>query len=233
MHLSVIIPAYNEVDRIGRTLQAVADYLKHEKYEFEIIVIDDGSTDGTEAYVRHMAENIHTISLTRLPKNQGKGAAVKAGMLAATGTIRLFMDADGSTNIHELKKLLPYLDKGFDIAVGSRLVTGAVKQQKQHLSREFLGWIFRRLVGFIVPIDIEDPQNGFKLFTKSAAEIIFTGLTTNGWSFDVETLVLARKFRLKVKEVPIVWVNDARSKLRFSHMIRMLIDLVRIRQRYG
>jgi glycosyltransferase involved in cell wall biosynthesis len=172
------------------------------------------------------------ITLIQFPKNQGKGAAVKAGMLSASGDLRLFMDADGSTQIRELTKLLPYVSEGFDVVVGSRLISGAVKKTKQNLTREFLGWVFRNLTQLIMRTDVEDPQNGFKLFTANATEHIFGALTTKGWSFDVEVLALAKKYHLRVKEVPIVWVNDERSRIRFPHMVRMLLDLLWIRWRY-
>ena len=232
MHLSIIIPAYNEADRIEKTLREVDAYLQEQQLSYEVLVVDDGSTDGTENLIKQMSVQMPYLSLIQFPKNQGKGAAVKAGMLAVTGDLRLFMDADGSTHIRELTKLLPYAAEGFEVVVGSRLVAGAVKKTKQNLAREFLGWVFRNLTRLLMHTEVQDPQNGFKLFSANAAERIFGELTTNGWSFDVEVFALAKKHGLKVKEVPIVWVNDERSRIRFPHMLRMLVDLVWIRLRY-
>ena len=226
--LSVIIPAFNEVKRIESTLAAADEYLKEKRISYEIIVVDDGSKDGTAALVRHLAEHIKYLSVLKLPYNQGKGAAVKKGMLAADGDLMLFMDADGSTNINELEKLIPYASQGYDIIFGSRLVQGAVKQTRQGHIRELLGWVFRTLSHLLTGIDVIDPQNGFKLFTQSAGRRIFSEIKTDGWSFDVEIFVLAKRFNLKVREVPIVWVNDERSKISFVSMLRMLFDLLKL-----
>lgn len=228
--LSVVIPAFNEVQRIRKTLQAIDRFFQSKEYSYEIIVVDDGSEDGTGNFVLNMQHTIKNLTLLVLPTHQGKGAAVKAGMLSAKGDAVLFMDADGSTSIEEVEKLLPYVSKGFDVIVGSRLIAGAVKKTKQNIFRELLGWLFRRLTHMLIQTNVEDTQNGFKLFSRVAAQKIFRELRTKAWSFDVETLVSAQKHHLKIKEVPIVWTNDGQSNMRFLHMIQMLIDLFRIRR---
>lgn len=230
-HLSIIIPAYNEGGRIGPTLDAVRAFIMRQSYPCEIIVVDDGSTDTTVAVVSKKVNLIPQIKLLKLPANKGKGAAVRAGMLAAKGNVRLFMDADNSTSIEQVDKLLPFLSQGYGVVIGSRRTAGAVITVKQAPMRDFLGWMFRLLAHIIVPLDVQDSQNGFKLFSREAAENTFRKLVTNGWSFDVEILVLAHKMSYRVREVPIVWINDGRSKIKAPQMVRMLIDLLLIRIR--
>lgn len=230
LYLSIIIPAFNEEKRISKTLDAIQQYVVRKEFASEIIVVDDGSQDGTASLVREKTKHVSNLRLVQSP-HAGKGAAVKSGVLGAKGELRLFMDADGSTSIDELDKLLPYANQ-YDIVIGSRLAKGAVKKTRQNRLREFLGWGFRTLVYVFIATDVQDTQNGFKLFSKTAAEKIFSTLTIAGWSFDVEVLAVAKKYNLKVKEVPIVWVNDGRSKMRFSHMVQMFFDLLRIHQIY-
>lgn len=230
-YLSIIIPAYNEAERIKSTLDKISDFLRVQRYRYEIIVVDDGSSDDTREIVAEAAARIPMLKILKLPLNQGKGAAVKTGMLAAEGEVRLFMDADNSTSIEQVEKLLPYLRNGYDIAVGSRRIAGAEIRVSQPFVREVLGACFRAIVHFLIPLDIIDTQNGFKLFTSAAAEMLFKNLHTNGWGFDVEILFFAHKMRLTVAEVPIVWANDYRSQLRFPDMLRMIPDLLRIRLR--
>lgn len=225
-YLSVIIPAYNEQERITLTLQRVAAFLQQQTYSSEIIVVDDGSLDQTSEMVQSLP--IPHLSCMRLPQNKGKGAAVKAGVLAAKGQGVLYMDADNSTDIKEVEKLLPYLTEGYDVVVGSRRAKGANIQVQQNVIRTFLGGTFRFLVHTLTRTDVVDTQNGFKLFSQKSAQHIFNKLRTERWSFDVEALLLAKRGGFKIKEVPIVWVNDDRSRMRFSQMVRMLIDLLRI-----
>lgn len=227
-YLSVVIPAFNEADRIGPTLDAVDAHLRTASYAYEIIVVDDGSTDATAVVVNQRVQSIPHLSLMRLPKNSGKGAAVRAGLLAAQGQWRLFTDADNSTSIEQVEKLLAHTDQ-YDVIVGSRQVAGADVAIKQGLLRETLGAIFRTITHLIVPLPIRDTQNGFKLFSAEAAERVFTHLSTVGWSFDVEALRRAQKLGLRIIEVPIVWKNDGRSRVRVRHMPRMLLDLFAIR----
>jgi dolichyl-phosphate beta-glucosyltransferase len=230
-YLSVIIPAFNEADRLGATLNSCSKYLLRQPYSYEIIVIDDGSTDKTRELVEASKLSTPNLILITLPTNKGKGAAVKAGMLAAHGEYRLFMDADNSTDISQIEKLLPYLEQGYDITIGSRRIAGAEIKVKQNPLRDFLGWVFRTLVHMLIPLGIEDTQNGFKLFSAKAAEEIFPKLLSKSWSFDVEVLLKAKKMSFKIKEVPIIWINDGRSKLHFYQIFGMLIDLLLIRIR--
>lgn len=228
--LSIIIPAFNEIKRIGKTLASIRAYVRDKRLACEVIVVDDGSTDGTSDFVEGLIADMPYLRVLRLPKNDGKGAAVKAGMLLAVGQQRLFMDADSSTDIREFDKLVPYVAQGFDVVVGSRRIEGAVIKTPQHMIREVLGGMFRTLTRAIVPLGIYDTQNGFKLFSAQVAQEIFGALETKGWSFDIEALLLARNLNYCVKEVPIIWVNDNQSRLRWTHMIRMFLDILRLSQ---
>jgi len=230
-YLSVVVPAFNERERIEPTLRSIDSYLRSQPYLYELIVVDDGSNDGTAEFVQLLKPSISWLQVIKLSTNIGKGGAVKEGMLVAKGEVRLFMDADGSTSIEEVAKMLHYLKEGFDVVVSSRLIEGAYKSKNQNALRETAGRIYRLLVRNLVRIDVLDPQNGFKLFSKHAAESIFPSLRIRGWSFDVEVLVLAKKMGFQIKEVPIVWMNDGRSKVRWVHMPRMLFDMLSLTSR--
>jgi dolichyl-phosphate beta-glucosyltransferase len=227
MYLSIIIPAYNEENRIGKTLDAIYSYLKTKTYTWEILVIDNGSRDGTRALVEEYRQKMPGLTLiTR--ESHGKGWAVKQGMLAAQGEYRLFTDADNSTDITQLDKLLPYATHGADVVISSRKMEGAVIDEKQPWYRVWLGKLFPLLVKMLVPHvrEIKDTQNGFKLFSARAAEKIFAHQTIYYWAFDVEILALADIFGFKVKEVPIVWVNDDQSKMNLKGMLRAAFEVL-------
>lgn len=232
-YLSIIIPAYNEADRINKTLLSIEEYLKGKLFSYEIIVVDDGSIDKTYDLLKDTKKTITSLRIIKLPENKGKGFAVKEGMTNSLGEIRLFMDADGSTSIEEIEKLIPFIGKGNDVVIGSRIIEGSVKKIKQNYIREFLGWLYRILVHFIFDLTIKDTQNGFKLFTAKSAQKIFSSLEIKGWGFDMEILLIAKKMNYSIKEVPIVWVNDPRSKLNFLHMIKMLEDLLFVYRKYN
>lgn len=226
MYLSVIIPCYNEENRIGKTLEAIYAFLKEKSYTWEIIIVDNGSTDGTRNLVEEYAERIPSLRLIER-RSHGKGWAVKQGMLEAKGEYRLFTDADNSTDITQLDKLLPWATHGADVVISSRKAEGAVITEKQPPLRVVLGKVFAFFVRMVVPIgDIKDTQNGFKLFSRQAAEKIFPHQTIFYWAFDVEVLALARIFGFKIKEVPIVWVNDDRSKMNLKGMVRMVLEVI-------
>lgn len=212
-----------------RTVKSVNDFLrKNYADDYEICVVNDGSGDRTAEEIGLLKEDIPGLSLINLPENRGKGAAVREGMRSTKGEIRLFMDADGSTSIECLDTLLPYLDRGFDVVMSSRRVRGARILGEQPAHRIFLGWIFRKITQFVTLLDIVDSQNGFKMFRGYAADEIFSRVTVSGWAFDVEVAVIAQALGYRTAEVPIVWQNDPRSKVRFSGMLRMLVDLIAI-----
>ncbi|MEM4282384.1 MAG: glycosyltransferase family 2 protein [Candidatus Woesearchaeota archaeon] len=223
--LSVIIPAYNEEKRIGNTLKRISSFLDKKKFSYEILVVNDGSSDKT-LDVACRFKNVKVISYD---KNRGKGYAVRKGMLAARGDLLLFSDADLSTPIEELDRFLRFID-AYDIVIASRALKGANIKLRQPFYREFIGKLFNALVQLLVLRGIKDTQCGFKLFTRSAAKKIFSKQCINGFGFDVEVLYLARKYNLKIKELPVTWVNSADSKVRLVRdAIRMLRDMLQIK----
>jgi dolichyl-phosphate beta-glucosyltransferase len=224
--LSVVIPAYNEARRLGATLGKVRAHLAARGTSHEILVVDDGSTDGTSGVA--LAEG-GAVRVLRHEPNRGKGCAVRRGMLDATGERRLMTDADLSTPIEELAKLEAALDGGFDVAIGSRAVEGARIEVRQPAYREAMGRLFNRLVRALLLPGLADTQCGFKLFTAAAAERSFGACRLDGFSFDVEALYVARRRGLRVAEVPVVWRNDAASRVGLGGGAAAFADLLRIR----
>lgn len=231
--LSVIIPSYNEENRIKETLLDVHNTLSKQNFDYEIIVVNDGSKDKTSEVVKSVIKKIPKLSLIDNEKNHGKGWVVKQGILIAKGDIRLFMDADNSTRIVEVIKMLPYFGKGFDIVVGSRCIEGSNIAVKQSKIRIFLGFVLRTTIHILIPVGVVDSQCGFKVFTEKSAKEIFPKQTIFGWVFDVEILSLARKHNLKIKEVPITWVNNTESHITFFGMLSMVLEIMKISFRFS
>ena len=230
--ISVVVPAYNESDRLPATLRAVREHLDAAGEEYEVIVVDDGSADRTVALVTDAAREWPQLSVIPLEHNQGKGAAVRAGMLAARGDLRLFSDADLSTPMDELPRLRERLVDSCTVAIASRAVPGASIGTHQPGRREMMGRVYNRLVQSLVLPGLHDTQCGFKLFTAEAAVTCFTPLRTRRFGFDAEVLLRARRAGWTVAEVPVHWdhMEDSRvSALRDSAGV--LIDLVRLRLR--
>jgi len=207
-------------------LQKIKDYARGQKWLTEIIVVDDGSQDRTADLARSQLADWPWSKVISLKKNQGKGAAVKEGVLAARGELILVTDADLSTPIEELGKFYPLVAGHYDLIIGSRALPASEIWQRQSRLRETMGKSFNRLVRWLVLPDFKDTQCGFKLFKKEAAREIFTRIKTSGFAFDVEVLLLARQLGYKVAEVPVIWVNspDSRVKL-FSSSVKMLFEL--------
>jgi dolichyl-phosphate beta-glucosyltransferase len=229
--ISIVIPAYNEARRIGATLERVAQYLDARRAPYEVLVVDDGSRDATRAVVAGIAGAHPQVRLIALPRNAGKGAAVRTGVLASRGRAVLFSDADLSTPIEELPRLEAELAAGADIAIGSRAVPGEVERH-QPVLRRLQGRGFHLAVwalGFRVVSAVRDTQCGFKLFRGAVARVLFRELTLTGFAFDVELLELAHR-RFALREVPVAWAHADGSKVRPGiDAARMLRDLVRIR----
>jgi glycosyltransferase involved in cell wall biosynthesis len=229
MKLSVVIPAYNEEDRIEKTLLAVSEFLKKQTFDYEILVVNDGSGDGTTSVVQKLAGSIPNLKLINNKVNHGKGWVTKQGMLEAAGDVRLFMDADNSTKVDEIIKFLSFFEQGYDVVIGSRRIAGADIAVKQSFFRDFLGGCFRFIVHTLVPVGVTDSQCGFKAFSAKAAAEIFPKQTIYRWAFDVEILALARKLGFKIKEVPITWINDAESHVKLGGMFSMLLEVIQVR----
>lgn len=229
--LSVIIPAYNEEARIPQTLLSIDAYLSRMAYSYEILVIDDGSADKTVAVVEAMAKRIRHLIVVKNPKNKGKGGVVRQGMLLATGDMRLFTDADNSTSIDQVVRMLPYLEKGYDVVIGSRAIAGARLDPPEPWYRELAGRGLNRIVQFLLLPGISDTQCGFKLFTEDAAIKVFSDATVSGWGFDVEVLALAKKSEYAIKEVPVHWKNSDGSHVTSSAGFQFLRDVAKVRWR--
>jgi dolichyl-phosphate beta-glucosyltransferase len=230
--ISFVIPAYNERDRLPATLGIVRDYFDAAAEEYEVIVADDGSRDGTVAFVESVVEHWPQLSVAALPRNQGKGAAVRAGMLRARGEQRAFSDADLSTPIEELPRLRQRLRGNCTVAIASRAVPGSTIGVHQPGRREMMGRAYNRMVQLLVLPGLHDTQCGFKVFTAEAAAACFEPLRTTGFGFDAEVLLRARRRGWEIAEVPVQWDHrdDSRvSALRDSGMV--LLDLVRLRLR--
>jgi dolichyl-phosphate beta-glucosyltransferase len=230
--LSVVIPAYNEAARIGVTLDSVASYLDARSGEDEVIVVDDGSTDDTQAVVSASRDRFRHLRLLPAGFNGGKGRAVRLGMLAATGRHRLFLDADNSTDIRELDGLLAAAAAEPvepAVIIGSIADTGSVVARRQSRLRSTVGRAGNRLIQTLVLPGIEDSQRGFKVFSGPACDQIFRRCRVDGWAFDVEVLAIARALGYHVLEVPITWRHCDGSRVRPTAYLETLRDVLRIR----
>jgi len=230
MKLSVIIPAYNEEKRLSKTLRAISEYLIKQNYDYEIVVVSDGSKDRTAEITKEMSSEIKNLRLIDNKENHGKGFVTRQGLMESKGDYRLFTDADNSTSIDHIERMWPEFEQGFDIVIGSREIEGAILDPPQPPSRKKKGEAFRLATNMIVGLwNIRDTQCGFKCFTKKAVEDIMPKCKIDRFSFDAEILVLAKKLKYKVKEVPITWKNDLESKVKFKNMAKMGFDLIKIR----
>jgi dolichyl-phosphate beta-glucosyltransferase len=230
--ISFVIPAYNERDRIPETLGRVREYFDAAGEEYEVIVADDGSRDGTVAFVESVVDHWPQLSVVALRRNQGKGAAVRAGMLRARGEQRAFSDADLSTPIEELARLRERLHGNCTVAIASRALPGSIIGVHQPGRREMMGRTYNRLVQLLVLPGLHDTQCGFKVFTAEAAVACFEPLRTSGFGFDAEALLRARRQGWEIAEVAVRWDHrdDSRvSAFRDSGMV--LLDLIRLRLR--
>ena len=226
-----MIPAYNEELRISRTVREVIDYLDRQQYGWEIIVVDDGSTDATASLVRQAAGEDERVRVVSLP-HAGKGWAVRNGMLAACGEFRLLSDADLSVPIAQVERLLPPQNGGADVSVGSREAPGAARYGEP-TRRHLMGRVFNSAARCLAAPRISDTQCGFKCFRARAAEELFSRATMNGFSYDVEILHLANRLGMTIAEIGVDWHYREHSKVRpFRDAFSMGLDLLRIRWRH-
>ena len=210
---SIIVPAYNERARIGATLQRILEHLNEQKWSAEIVVVNDGSRDDTTDVVSQFGAEHPQVRLIQNPGNQGKGYAVRNGMLNARGKVLLFTDADLSSPISEASKLFTALEKGADVAIGSRWLDPSLQFQRQSLKRQLMSRTYNLFIRAMLTFPYHDTQCGFKAFTRRAAEMIFPLQRITRWGFDAEILYLAHHMKLKVAEVPVAWGHDERSKI--------------------
>jgi dolichyl-phosphate beta-glucosyltransferase len=229
-HLSVVIPAYNEEERLPQSLATVLDFLKKQSYESEIIISDDGSRDRTAALAAELLKGFpHQILVTS--QNRGKGHAVRQGMLASQGDYILFTDADLSTPIEEVTRFLSHLEKDQDIVIGSRALPGSQVEIHQNFLRETMGKIFNLIAQMWTFKGIHDSQCGFKCFRREAARRLFSLQKLDGFSFDVEIVFLAQKLGFRLLELPVIWRNSAQSRVQvLRDPLLMFWDVLRIRR---
>lgn len=225
--LSVIIPARNEAKRLPLTLVDVDLYLSGADFSYEIIVVDNNSTDATAEIVKSFSKIIKNLLLVH-ESRRGKGWAVKRGMLYGTGNWRLFTDADNSTSIDHFEKMLPYI-KEYQVIIGSRDVKGSKLVPPQPWYRRFLGNIGNIIIQILLLPGFWDTQCGFKCFSEEAAERIFKISKIDQWGFDAEVLALAKHFGYKIKEIPVTWVNDFRSSVKLIAYLTTLWDVLMVR----
>lgn len=228
LFLSIIIPAYNEEDRLPYTLEQIFLFLKEQSYTAEVLVIENGSRDRTFEIASEFANHYPNLSVFQ-EKQKGKGNAVRLGMLKARGEYRFMCDADLSMPIAEVKKFLPPALNDVDIAIASREVQGAVRYNEPYL-RHLTGRVFNNLIRLLVLPDLQDTQCGFKCFRAQVAEDVFRYQTLTGWSFDVEVLYIAQRKGYQIREVPIHWYFKADTKISIlKDSWKMFLDLLTIR----
>jgi len=230
--LSIVIPAYNEERRLPQTLDGILEWLARESIAFhELVVVDDGSSDATASVVEKYREGHPKVRLLRNPGNRGKGYAIRHGMREARGEWILYTDADLSTPIAEIEKLYSAaVQQQADVAIGSRALNRALVEVHQPAFREYSGRFFNLIMRAVTGLQFRDTQCGFKLFRAEAARRIFPRQKQDGFSFDVEDLVIAKKLGLCAIEVPVRWANVEGTKVRLSQGLKSFADLVRIRR---
>ncbi len=210
---SFVVPAYNESERLTVSLPKIFDYIRQQRLQSEVIVVNDGSTDDTADVVRHFMLLYPDLRLLENPGNRGKGYSVRNGMLHAHGDVMLFTDADLSSPIYEAGKLFAALEQGADVAIGSRWLQANLQTERQPWHRQLFGRCFNLALRIVLGLNYRDTQCGFKAFTRAAAQTVFTRQRIELWGFDPELLFLANKFKLRTVEVPVEWAHDHRSKI--------------------
>lgn len=227
--LSVIIPAYNEAERLPLTLIDVDKRLSREPYSYEILVMNDGSKDNTAGVVCKMEKAVKNLKLVDNRENKGKGGVVRQGMLVSRGRYRLFMDADNSVSVDHFDSMIPHFKEGYGVVICSREMRGSELVPPQPFHKRLLGRLSNIVIQLTNVPGIWDTQCGFKAFTAEAAEKIFSAVRVNGWGFDIEVLALARKLGYRIKEIQVRWVNDPRTHVKLSGYLKTFVENAKIR----
>ena len=228
--LTIVVPCYNEEQRLPRTIDAIERYLEARRLTYELILVDDGSGDGTRMIMERAAEQNPSVGVEALPRNRGKGRAIATGVAAARGSEILITDADLSTPIEELEKLQAALDDGAGVAIGSRAVKGSRVEVSQPVYRVLMGKTFNLIVQALLLPGIWDTQCGFKLFRADVGHMVFAGLIADRFGFDPEVLYRAKKKGVKIVEVPVVWRNSPETKVSaIGSSLDMFKDVLRVR----
>ncbi len=227
---SIVLPAYNEAERIAVTLDKVMRYAEQRGGRTEVIVVNDGSTDHTADIVREQAGRHPSLRLVENPGNRGKGYSVRSGMLHARGDVLLFSDADLSSPIEEADKLFAAIQAGADIAIGSRWVRTELQVKRQPIHRQLMGRMFNQALRLILGMNFKDTQCGFKAFNRRAAEVVFPQQRIERWGFDPELLYLAKRSNLRIEEVPVAWSHREGTRIHpVRDGLRMFAELFKIR----
>ena len=230
MDISVVIPAFNEADRLPGFLQSLIDFCKTSTHRYSIIVVDDGSRDHTSNIALGYKTQFGDLSVITLPKNMGKGYAVKQGLLTSQGHVAVFLDADGSTPPQEIERHLHFLNEGYDIVIGSRVLKSDDSPLKVTRYRKFLGAIFNFFVQRLLLKNIYDSQCGFKIFHRKTILPIFSRMHIHGFGFDIELLYLAQLFGYRIKETPVSWQHVKGSKINlFIDASKMLFNILQVK----
>jgi dolichyl-phosphate beta-glucosyltransferase len=230
MFYSFIIPAYNESERLATSLPKVFAYIRERQFQAEVIVVNDGSCDDTAAIARNFAGQHPEIRVLENPGNRGKGYSVRNGMLHATGDVLLFTDADLSSPIYEATKLFAAIDRGADVAIGSRWLQAGLQTERQPWYRQLYGRLFNLALRIVLGLKYRDTQCGFKAFTRAAAQTVSSRQRVERWGFDPELLFLANKFNLRTVEVPVEWAHDHRSKINpLRDGLKMGVEMLAVR----
>ena len=230
-YLSVIIPGYNEEKSISKTLLAVDQYLQKQPFEYEIIVVSDGSKDKTPEIVRDFERMIKNLKLIDNKENHGKGWVVRQAMLVAQGQVRLFMDADNATTLDHFDRMKPYFEQGADVVIGTRDkkdAQGAKQAVAQSFLKRQLGNVGNILIQIFAVWGVWDTQCGFKAFSERAAQEIFSRAKIDRWGFDIEALALARKLKYKIEIIPVFWVNNPDSRVNLKGYLLTFKELFQI-----
>jgi dolichyl-phosphate beta-glucosyltransferase len=235
-YLSVVIPAYKEGERIGQNLLEIEKFLSGKEYEYEIIVVVDGSPDNTAEVARNYGNQVKNLRVINNEKNHGKGYVVRQGLLEAKGEYVAFLDADGSTSITHVDKFMPEFSQGYDVVIGSRKIEGAFIQIHQPKYREIMGemgnWLIRIVLGLW---SYPDTQCGFKMLTGKAAQEVASRMVVDRFGFDFELIALAERLGFKVKQVPVRWLNEEGSTVSLTGpngFIQVIIDLFKTKGRF-
>lgn len=230
--LAIIIPVYNEEKRIERTIHSINAYLINIQLSYEILIVSDGSTDGTVQLINNIIKETKNLRLIHNNINHGKGWVVRQGMLNTKAKIRLFMDADNATSIEHFDLMVPLFSKGYQVVIGSRDskdAEGARQEVPQNFIKRCLGNISNVLIQIMAVRGIWDTQCGFKALTATAAEDIFSRSKIDRWGFDIELLLLAQRLRYSIAVIPVKWINDFNSKVKLSAYGKTFMELVQIR----
>ena len=230
MHLSVIIPSYNGEKDLPGTLEAVRGYLSRQSYDWEVLVVSDGSKDKTSETVARMQPAMPNLKLLDNKTNHGKGWVVRQGMLAASGDYRIFMDDDNSTTLDQIESFWPYTKQGYDVVIGSIEAAGAKINENAQWYRRWLGHMSKYIIRVVAGLwEIKDTQRGFKLFSAKAAKDIFSRTKIDRFGFDIEVLALAQKMGYKIKELPVIWNNPGASSVSLKSYVAVFMELMKIR----